>query len=197
MERQTVLAVCGRIAREAQTVVKQEGWEVKLVVLNPRYCLWSEDLTRALHDKLSGLEQANARVILVYGMCAPDIDGLAEAYGARRVRAYHCYEMLAGDRFKEIVAETPGSYFLTPSLCRGFEALIVRELGLDQHPEAQAMLFKRYTQLVYLDTGIEDDLTSQAAAIAKRLDLKLRVEPVGLANLRGRLTEALQDSSEG
>ena len=45
---------------------------------------------------------------------------------------------------------SPGTYFLTDFLARTFEHTVVRELGLDRHPELRDDYFRNYTRVVWL-----------------------------------------------
>ena len=48
---------------------------------------------------------------------------------------------------REALAEEPGTYFLTDFLARTFEHTVVRELGLDRHPELRDDYFRHYTRV--------------------------------------------------
>ncbi len=53
--------------------------------------------------------------------------------------------MFAREEVREALAEQPGTYFLTDFLARTFEHTVVRELGLDRHPELRDDYFRHYT----------------------------------------------------
>ena len=48
------------------------------------------------------------------------------------------------------LAEEPGTYLLTDFLARTFEHTVVRELGLDRHPELRDAYFGHYTRVLWL-----------------------------------------------
>ena len=52
--------------------------------------------------------------------------------------------MFAREEVRAALAEEPGTYFLTDFLARTFEHTVVRELGLDRHPELRDDYFRHY-----------------------------------------------------
>ena len=64
------------------------------------------------------------------------------------------------------MAEQPGTYLLTDFLARTFEHTVVRELGLDRHPELLDDYFRNYTRVLWLAQRQTPD--NQAAAAARR-----------------------------
>ena len=48
------------------------------------------------------------------------------------------------------MAEEPGTYFLTDFLARTFEHTVLRELGLDRHPDLRDAYFGNYTRVLWL-----------------------------------------------
>src|SRR3954451_23928273 len=68
-----------------------------------------------------------------------DVLGGGGAEGARG------YDVLAGEHAQAALEEEPGTYFLTDFLARTFEHTVMRELGLDRHPELRDAYFGHYT----------------------------------------------------
>ena len=86
--------------------------------------------------------------------------------------------------------EEPGTYFLTDFLARTFEHTVMRELGLDRHPELRDDYFGHYKRVIWLAQRptLGTKLAAERAAAA--LDLPLEVREVGNAGLE-RALEAL------
>ena len=78
------------------------------------------------------------------------LDPVLERAGARRLAGDHCYDVFGGDAARAALAEEPGTYLLTDFLARTFEHTVVRELGLDRHPELRDTYFGRYTRVLWL-----------------------------------------------
>jgi hypothetical protein len=77
------------------------------------------------------------------------------------------------------MADEPGTYFLTDFLARTFEHTVVRELGLDRHPELRDAYFGGYRKVVWLAqrrTGAGERAARRAAEL---IGLPLEVRDVG------------------
>ena len=58
--------------------------------------------------------------------------------------------MFGREEVRTALEEEPGTYFLTDFLARTFEHTVVRELGLDRHPELRDDYFRNYTRVLWL-----------------------------------------------
>ena len=79
------------------------------------------------------------------------LDAVCSELGLRRLPGLHCYDLFAGEsRLAAFLDEQPGTYLLTDFLVRSFDRTVVRELGLDRHPELRDDYFRHYTRVVWL-----------------------------------------------
>jgi hypothetical protein len=95
---------------------------------------------------------------------------------------------LAHDEVRAALHEEPGTSFLTDFLARTFEHTVVRELGLDRHPELRDY-FGSYRRVVWLAQRRRPATGVRRAA--ERIGLRLEVRDVGDAG-RERELERLQ-----
>src|SRR5919109_2433377 len=98
-------------------------------------------------------EEGFADVFVAYGDCGTGgaLDAVLERRGVERLAGPHCYAFLAGlDAFASMHEADPASFYLTDFLCRHFDRLVVRGLGIDAHPELLPVYFGNYRRLVYL-----------------------------------------------
>jgi hypothetical protein len=104
--------------------------------------------------------------------------------GVDRLAGAHCYEVYAGRAaFAALAEREPGTFYLTDFLARNFDRLVVRGLGIDRHPELQALYFGNYRRLVYLAQTDEDGLDRAARQAADRLGLLYERRSTGLGEL--------------
>ena len=74
---------------------------------------------------------------------------------------------------------------------RSFERTVIRELGLDRHPELRDDYFGHYTRVVWLAQQPDDELRALAEAAATRIGLPLTVVDTGHGRLEAALEELL------
>jgi Protein of unknown function (DUF1638) len=106
-----------------------------------------------------------------------------------RLRGDHCYDVLDREAVRAALAEEPGTYLLTDFLARSFEHTVVRELGLDRHPELRDAYFANYTRVLWLAERETDANRAAAERAAERIGLPLEVRAVGDEGLERALAE--------
>ena len=77
----------------------------------------------------------------------------------------------------------PGTFWLTDFLARNFERLVIRGLGIDRHPELEAVYFANYKRVVFLSQTDDPDLLAMARRAAERLGLAFEHRYTGYGEL--------------
>ena len=137
------------------------------------------------------------RVFVAYADCgtAGALDVVLNRHGVERLPGAHCYGFLAGnDAWDAMQEDEPATFYLTDFLARHFDALIVRGLKLDAHPELLPMMFGNYKRLVFLAQTDNDDLRERARAAASFLGLEYEQRRTGYGELQPSLVQWVERS---
>lgn len=195
-ERVLVVA-CGALAREMLEVLGRAGLDnVDVACLTAQLHMRPERIADAVAAKIRERRSGYDRVFVAYADCGtggaldrvlaePDLQGIERLPGA------HCYELYAGARaFADLADEEPGTFYLTDFLTRSFDALVMKGLGLDRHPELLPIYFGNYRRLVYLAQSDDPALVEKARSAADRLGLAFELRQTGYGDLETFLVAA-------
>jgi hypothetical protein len=196
MSRTAVIA-CGALAADVRKLARTKGWDIDIHPVPALLHNRPEKIPAAVAAEVDRLGDAYDRVAVAYGDCGTygELDTVLETRGIARLQGQHCYELIARDEVREALDEEPGTYFLTDFLARTFEHTVIKELGLDRHPELRDDYFRNYTRVLWLaqHPTLGTRLAAERAAAA--LDLPLEVREVGDAGLERALEELLSSSA--
>jgi hypothetical protein len=184
---------CGALAAEIHAIAGRRGWRLDVHPVPALLHNRPARIAPALEDELAALRGRYARVAVAYGDCGSRgaIDAVLQRAGAARLRGQDCYDVFAREEVRAALAEEPGTYLLTDFLARTFEHTVVRQLGLDRHPELRTEYFRNYTRVLWLAQRPTPATRAAAERASARLELPLAVLEVGTAGLERELEELL------
>lgn len=196
-ERPEVLVLaCGALAREVLAVVRLNGWQnVTVRCLPAKLHSRPQLIAPAVDEKLRSLAGKYERVFVAYADCGTggELDKVLDLHGVERLPGAHCYGFLTGNAtWEELHDAEPGTFYLTDFLARHFDALVIRGLGLDRHPELLPDYFGNYRRLLYLAQTDDDDLRVRARSAAERLGLAYEERRTGYGDLVPSLTRFVE-----
>jgi hypothetical protein len=199
-ERPGVLVLaCGAIAREVLAVIRLNGWTNVTVRCLPAQLHSSpERIAPAVDAKLSELAGRYEHVFVAYADCGTggELDQVLDRHGVERLPGAHCYGFLTGNvEWEELHDAEPATFYLTDFLARHFEAIVIRGLGLDRHPQLLEQYFGNYRRVLYLAQTDDQDLRARARAAAERLGLEYAERRTGYGDLLPSLTRFVEASA--
>jgi hypothetical protein len=191
----TAFVLCGALGREVIAIAKRHAWPVTPFGVNAQHHMAPMRIAPAVEERLYEVIPRFERVVVVYGDCGTSgaLDEVLIRYNVPRIAGPHCYEMYGGAQFEALMAEEPGTFFLTDFLVRAYHGTIVRGLGLDRFPELKDVYFANYKRVVYLAQRPDDALLDRAHTIARSLQLPLEVRTTGYNMLEARLEALMAD----
>ncbi len=183
----TLIIACGALAREIKALIHANGWQgVRLECLPASLHNRPERIPEAVRGRLCAARREGARVFVAYADCGTGgrLDRVLEDYGAERLPGAHCYDFYAGQAVIAALSERePGTFYLTDFLVRHFDRLVLRELGIERHPELASVYFGHYRRLVYLSQRDDPLLREAAERAARRLGLDYEYRHTGYGEL--------------
>jgi uncharacterized protein DUF1638 len=193
-----LLLACGALAREVIALRDRHGWQADIYCIPALLHNTPGKIAPAVEKRIVELRDRYSHVIIVYGECGTNgaLDEALARLGVERIAGPHCFEQYGGAVHDSIMAEKPGTFFLTDFLARHFEALVWRGLGLDRYPHLRDTYFGHYEQVVYLAQTDDADLLARAERAAQALCLPLVVERVGYGELESRLLALMQSGDQ-
>lgn len=180
----SLIVACGALAHELTAAIEHSGWRhLEIQCLPARLHNTPEKITGAVRDKIRAARGRYRTIYVAYADCGTGgrLDAMLGEENVERIGGNHCYEFFTGTAaFNDLSDAEPGTFYLTDYLVRHFDRLILRDLGIDDHPELESMYFGNYTRLVYLAQRRDEALLKKARSAAGRLNLEFEYRLTGL-----------------
>lgn len=153
--------------------------------------MYPHELMTELCNKIVSAKTGEKRVLCLYGHCFPGIDQICAQYGAPRIAAAHCYELLLGrSKFRKIVDAEAGSFFVERDLILNFESYCLNPLELHD-ADMRRFFFANYKQLIYVKQPKDRKLISKVKGLAGFLELSLKIVEADYSELERKISKLI------
>jgi hypothetical protein len=185
----TAVIACGALAVHVRQIARRRGWDVDVHPVPALLHNRPERIAGAVEHEVARLAGDHDRVAVAYADCGTygALDAVLDRTGTPRLAGEHCYDVFARDDVRAALEEEPGTYVLTDFLARTFAHTVLRELGLDRHPELREAYFANYTRVLWLAQRPTRATRAAAERAAAALGLPLEQRDVGDAGLERAL----------
>lgn len=179
----TLVLCCGAVANEIVSIVRDNGWDhMRVECLPAKLHNDPEALLEGVRAKIASARSLYDRIFVLYSDCGSGgrMARMLEDEGIEGIGGAHCYEVFAGpERFREIIGQEPGCFFLTDFLARHFDKLVYEGLALDRFPRLRDTYFGKYKKLIYLAQSDNEDLKARAREAARKIGLEFELRYTG------------------
>ena len=194
------LIACGALARELLVLLDQlPGGAVSLTCLPASWHNHPEKIVPGLKRKLAAARRKGMQVAVAYGDCGTGglLDSYLEAEQIPRIAGPHCYEMFLGKvEFDSEMDTALGTFFLTDYMVRHFERIVMKGMGIRQHPELCDMYFGHYTRVLYIAQTDCKKLQTKAVQAATELGFEYEYRYAGYGEFGGFVRGLPQQDGE-
>ena len=188
---------CGALGPSIREIASRRQWAVDLHLLPALLHNQPRAIAPAVESLARDLLAEGRRVVLAYADCGTygALDDVCQRLSLQHLGGQHCYDVFAGaSEVAALFADEPGTYLLTDFLVKSFRRTVLRELGLDRHPELWGDYFAHYRRVVWLAQRPNAELESEARAVAALFDLPLEILNVGTGSLEVELEGLLRSA---
>ena len=186
MTQRVAIVACGALLREIGAALGTVAPHVVLRGLPAILHNRPERIAPAVRSAILAARADGLRVFVAYAECGTggELDRVLAEFDVPRLPGPHCYAFYSGvDTFAASGERDMRNFFLTDSLARHFQTLVIEPLGLDRHPELRDAYFGQYERVVYLAQTDDASLDEAARAAAACLGLAFERRATGLGDL--------------
>jgi Protein of unknown function (DUF1638) len=194
----TEIIACGALAGHVRAIAARRGWPVAVRSLPAVLHNRPQQIIIEAERAVVSAQRSGRTVALAYADCGTygALDDLCARYGIRRLPGLHCYDVFGGpDRMAAVFEAEPGTYVLTDFLLRGFDRLVLAELGLDRYPQLWPDYFGHYRRLVWLAQEPAPALAAEADRVAGLFGLPLTRVEAGVSGLESALAVLVAEAA--
>lgn len=151
-ERPDIFISCGIFREELEYLMEEKKLDRNVVFLDAVLHVNFDRLKAKLVEALEGYSSKQAELKVLYGCCHPEIQGIIERYGAKRLGASNCLEAMIGAEEMQRLDSEAKTFFLSAGWVNHWEEMFIQ--GAKDFSFDFKSMFDSFRRIVVLDTGI-------------------------------------------
>lgn len=169
------LIACGALARELLAIINQLPPDAaELTCLPAAWHNHPEKIVPGIKSKVKAARKAGFTPVVIYGDCGTggQLDAFLDEENIARIPGPHCYQSFMGEAdFDAAMDQELGTFFLTDYMVRHFERIVMKGMGLSDHPHLRDIYFAHYNRVLYIAQTDDAALVEKARQAATTLQL--------------------------
>lgn len=169
------LIACGALARELLAIINQLPPDAaELTCLPAAWHNHPEKIVPGIKSKVKAARKAGFTPVVIYGDCGTggQLDAFLDEENIARIPGPHCYQSFMGEAdFDAAMDQELGTFFLTDYMVRHFERIVMKGMGLRDHPHLRDIYFAHYKRVLYIAQTDDAALVEKARQAATTLQL--------------------------
>ena len=169
------IIACGALARELLVIINQlPAGSMTLTCLPAAWHNHPEKIVPGIKVKVKAARKAGFTPVVIYGDCGTggQLDTFLDAENIARIPGPHCYHSFMGEAdFDAAMDQELGTFFLTDYMVRHFERIVMKGMGLRDHPHLRDIYFAHYKRVLYIAQTDDAALVEKARKAAATLQL--------------------------
>ena len=169
------LIACGALARELLAIINQLPPDAaELTCLPAAWHNHPEKIVPGIKSKVKATRKAGFTPVVIYGDCGTggQLDAFLDEENIARIPGPHCYQSFMGEAdFDAAMDQELGTFFLTDYMVRHFERIVMKGMGLRDHPHLRDIYFAHYKRVLYIAQTDDAALVEKARQAATTLQL--------------------------
>ena len=177
------LVACGALARDFLGIINQLPPDIaELTCLPAEWHNQPEKVVPGIKSKAKAARKAGFNPMVIYGDygIGGQLDALLDEENIVWIPGPHCYQSFIGEAdFDAAMDQELGTFFLTDYIVRQFKRIVMKGMGLLDHPHLRDIYFAHHKRVLYIAQTDDAALVEKARQAVATLQLDYDYHYIG------------------
>jgi len=186
VKKSVIFISCGIFKEELQYLIRERGLDWDILFLDAALHVNFDKLKSRLTESLQKNRKTGTEIKVIYGQCHPEIRGILDHYGAKRIAAGNCLEAMVGPEEIMRLNSEATAFFLTAGWVNNWESMFM--MGKEDFDFDFKSMFINYKRIIVFDTGVIPIDEEKVEKFSKFTGLPVERRPITLDRLLNLIT---------